>query len=74
MLFALLTRDTHSVIFSCWSSMLDLVAEALRGDSLDFTRIDGKMTETSKRESIRKFRSGGNCNILLATIGSAGVG
>jgi SNF2 family DNA or RNA helicase len=63
-----------SVIFSCWSGMLDLIAEALRNDSFDFTRIDGKMTETSKRESIRKFRGGGDCNILLATVGSAGVG
>lgn len=54
--------------------MLDLVAEALRSHGLFFSRVDGKMTETSKRESIKKFRSERNCNILLATIGSAGVG
>lgn len=54
--------------------MLDLVAEALRGENLHFTRIDGSMTDTSRRESLGNFRANEGCNILLATIGSAGVG
>ncbi|KAK1969580.1 hypothetical protein LY78DRAFT_571797, partial [Colletotrichum sublineola] len=54
------------VVFCCWTSMLDLVSVALQGEHQNFSRIDGSMSESARREAIDKFRSDGNCNILLA--------
>ncbi|KAK2602831.1 hypothetical protein N8I77_009336 [Diaporthe amygdali] len=63
-----------SVVFSCWTKMLDLIRRALVTQGLDFVRIDGSKTETARREAISRFRGDQNCGILLAIIGSAGVG
>ncbi|KAK6226445.1 hypothetical protein QIS74_02492 [Colletotrichum tabaci] len=62
------------IIFSCWTGMLDLVEEALYQENLEFARIDGGVSEPARREAIARFRSDEGCNILLASIGSAGVG
>ncbi|KDN67453.1 hypothetical protein CSUB01_06469 [Colletotrichum sublineola] len=66
-------QHLKSVVFCCWTSMLDLVSVALQGEHQNFSRIDGSMSESARREAIDKFRSDGNCNILLASIGSAGT-
>lgn len=54
--------------------MLDLIQKALIIQELDFVRIDGSKTEKARREAITRFRGDPSCGILLATIGSAGVG
>lgn len=54
--------------------MLDLIQKAMTIQGLDFVRIDGSKTEKARREAIARFRGDPNCGILLATIGSAGVG
>jgi SNF2 family DNA or RNA helicase len=54
--------------------MLDLVQTALRREGFDFVRIDGSKSETNRRSAIENFRSNKDCNILLASIGTAGVG
>ncbi|KAJ0114754.1 hypothetical protein J7T55_004495 [Diaporthe amygdali] len=68
------TQPIKSVVFSCWIKMLDLIQRALVSQGLDFVRIDGSKTERARREAISRFRSDHDCGILLATIGSAGVG
>ncbi|KAE9583619.1 hypothetical protein CGMCC3_g432 [Colletotrichum fructicola] len=67
-------ESLKSVVFSCWTSMLDLVSKALLEQRRNFSRIDGSMSESAKREAINEFRSKADCNILLASIGSAGTG
>ncbi|KAG6356883.1 hypothetical protein INS49_014758 [Diaporthe citri] len=67
-------QPIKSVVFSCWTKMLDLIQKALIIQGLDFVRIDGSKTEKARREAIARFRGDHSCGILLATIGSAGVG
>lgn len=64
----------HSVVFSCWTRMLDLVQKALTRNGFVFVRIDGSSSETKRRAAIEEFRSSTECHILLASVGSAGVG
>jgi SNF2 family DNA or RNA helicase len=54
--------------------MLDLIGRALRQISAKFVRIDGKMTNADRCKVIENFRNDDSCTILLATLGSGGVG
>ena len=54
--------------------MLDLVEIALGINCFGFQRIDGKQAEARRRSVLDEFRKNARCSILLASIGSAGVG
>ncbi|RKL25830.1 hypothetical protein BFJ72_g13948 [Fusarium proliferatum] len=68
------TDPLKSIVFSTWTSMLDLVQIALRKEGFNFVRVDGAKSETIRQTTIERFRSDKDCNILLASIGTAGVG
>ncbi|KAJ6160833.1 hypothetical protein N7470_004229 [Penicillium chermesinum] len=64
-----------SVIFSAWTSHLDLIEIALRNNNLrSFTRLDGTMSLASRAKALEKFAQDDSVTILLATIGAGGVG
>ena len=54
--------------------MLDLAEIALGRSGFGFQRIDGKQAEARRRSVLEEFRKNVGCSILLASIGSAGVG
>jgi SNF2 family DNA or RNA helicase len=54
--------------------MLDLVEKALRAAGLQFQRIDGSKNLQHRKYALHQFRTDPSCSILLATLGSAGVG
>lgn len=54
--------------------MLDLVEVALQVDGIRFARMDGSMSRSTRDGALKSFRQDKACNVLLATIGSAGVG
>ncbi|KAL4920191.1 SNF2 family N-terminal domain-containing protein [Aspergillus aurantiobrunneus] len=64
-----------SVVFSAWTSHLDLIEIALRDQGLTgYTRLDGTMTLAARSKALDTFRDDNNITILLATIGAGGVG
>ncbi|KAK6342296.1 hypothetical protein TWF718_007699 [Orbilia javanica] len=63
-----------SVVFSCWTKMLDLVEVALRRNKIGFTRMEGSLTTKERRERLRIFRSDPNCRVFLSTLGSGSTG
>ncbi|MCJ1431110.1 hypothetical protein MMC27_000461 [Xylographa pallens] len=67
-------RPIKSVVFSCWIKMLNFLEETLNRESISFARIDGKKTDAQRREAIERFRADPSCTVLLASIGSAGIG
>lgn len=54
--------------------MLDLIGMALTARGLMFQRLDGTKTHDQRCEALRGFRTDVNCNIMIASIGSAAVG
>jgi SNF2 family DNA or RNA helicase len=54
--------------------MLDLVEKALSGAGFRFQRIDGSRSFSSRKQALHIFDKDSSCTILLATLGSAGVG
>ena len=63
-----------SVMFSFWSSTLDLVTLALETTGLTFSRIDGKMNNVARNRSVQAFCERPGLKIFLATVSAAGVG
>ncbi|CBF69917.1 uncharacterized protein ANIA_10794 [Aspergillus nidulans FGSC A4] len=64
-----------SVVFSAWTSHLDLIEIALRDQGLTgYTRLDGTMSLPARNKALDNFRDDNNTTILLATIGAGGVG
>ena len=54
--------------------MLDLVEVALKINGFQFQRVDGSRTNEQRKLSLETFRTDPQYTILLASIGSAGVG
>lgn len=64
-----------SVIFSAWTTHLDLIEIALCANGFNgFTRLDGSMTLSARGKALEDFAKDDNITILLATIGAGGVG
>ncbi|KAJ5595984.1 SNF2 family helicase/ATPase [Penicillium hetheringtonii] len=64
-----------SVIFSTWTSHLDLIEIALSDKGMNsFTRLDGTMSLQARGKALEAFAKDDSITILLATIGAGGVG
>lgn len=67
--------DHHfSVVFSCWTKMLDLIGLSLASENMRFTRFDGRLSLKQREVSLSLFREDPDVNILLISIGSGAVG
>lgn len=68
-------RPVKSVVFSAWTSHLDLIEIALQDIGLTgFTRLDGTMTLSARHQALERFHHDDATTVLLATIGAGGVG
>ncbi|OAP64020.1 hypothetical protein AYL99_03247 [Fonsecaea erecta] len=62
------------VIFSEFTSHLDLIGRALTDQGHSFVRIDGTMSLSNRKKSMDALASDNNIRILLASIKAAGQG
>jgi SNF2 family DNA or RNA helicase len=77
MLFELLSQNaecTFSLVFSLWTTTLDLLGSALSRRSMQFVRIDGGMTLEQRRDAIMRFERQPDIRIMLLTLGTGAVG
>jgi SWI/SNF-related matrix-associated actin-dependent regulator of chromatin subfamily A3 len=65
---------TKSIVFSQWSSMLNLIEPHLKQAGLEFARFDGGMSRSNRERSIRKFSQVKECKVFLATLTAGGLG
>jgi len=76
------TKDptTKTVIFSQWTSFLNIIGSALTARSLPFTRIDGSMRSTARDAAMASFSTPSTApspttpHILLASLAVCSVG
>lgn len=66
--------DTRTVVFSQWTSFLDIVEPHLRANGIGFARIDGRMDSIKRDQSTRTFSNDPNCKVLLASLSVCSVG
>jgi SNF2 family DNA or RNA helicase len=62
------------IVFSQFTSMLDLIEPFLRQKGFKFTRYDGKMRNDLREASLAKLRNDKNCRILLCSLKCGSLG
>ena len=63
-----------SVVFSGWTSHLDLIQRALEDHHITFTRLDGKMSRVARGQALDTFREDPNIHVILVSISAGGLG
>lgn len=66
--------DSKTIVFSQWTSFLDIVGASLQKDGFTFCRLDGTMTATKRDEAITDLNSDPETTIMLASLGACSVG
>jgi ERCC4-related helicase len=62
------------VLFSEWTTMLDLIENLLRKHKLDFVRLDGSVPQKKRQELVHRFQSDSECQLFITTnAGSTGL-
>jgi len=65
---------TKTVVFSQWTSFLDIIEPHLRRNDIIFSRIDGKMPSVKRDNAIYTFSNSPDCKVLLASLNVCSVG
>jgi SNF2 family DNA or RNA helicase len=76
-LLAILSKEAAKhkfIVFSQFTSMLDLIEPFLRQRGFKFTRYDGKMRNDLREASLTKLRNDKNCRILLCSLKCGSLG
>ncbi|KAI4190655.1 MAG: hypothetical protein L6R41_000666 [Letrouitia leprolyta] len=67
-------QPIKSVVFSGWTSHLDLIEIALKEQRICFVRLDGQMSRKDRAASLVAFRDDPNVRLILISIGAGGLG
>lgn len=66
---------THKfIVFSQFTSMLDLIEPFLQRDNLVFTRYDGSMRNDHREASLERLRNNSKCRVLLCSLKCGSLG
>ncbi|KAJ5495403.1 hypothetical protein N7539_000519 [Penicillium diatomitis] len=68
------SSGTKTVLFSQWTSFLDLIEPHLQQHGISFVRIDGKMPSVKRDNSINAFTHDPKYTVLLASLSVCSVG
>lgn len=63
-----------SVVFSGWTSHLDLIQLALDAAGIAYTRLDGSMTRPARAAAMETFREDPSVPVILVSIMAGGLG
>ncbi len=66
--------DRKAVVFSEWTTMLDLIEPILARLKLDFVRLDGSVPQKKRQQLVHRFQEDPTCRLFLTTnAGSTGL-
>jgi len=63
-----------SIVFSQWTSMLDLLETPLRDAGIQFVRLDGSMNHQLRDRSVQRFKEDPNITVFLISMKAGGLG
>ncbi|KAH7385940.1 SNF2 family N-terminal domain-containing protein [Pyrenochaeta sp. MPI-SDFR-AT-0127] len=67
-------EGTKSIVFSFWTSTLDLVEKGLSQASISYARYDGNTSATNRSLALKMFREDRSLSVILMTISCSAVG
>ena len=66
--------DRKAVLFSEWTTMLDLIEPLLDRHNLNYVRLDGKVPQKKRQQLVNRFQTDDNCKLFITTnAGSTGL-
>lgn len=72
-LLALLNEtEDNTVVFTQWTTMLDILEIAMKKENISYARLDGGMTKQKREHSLQSFKNGKR--VLLVSLKSGGQG
>ncbi|EON61802.1 hypothetical protein W97_01019 [Coniosporium apollinis CBS 100218] len=66
-------KGNKTVVFSQWTSFLDIIQQHLDDEGVGYTRIDGTMPAARRDEAMERLEQDPGCEILLASLGVCSV-
>jgi len=66
--------NSNSIVFSQWTSTLDLVSEHLSRNHISFARIDGTTDIKRRQETLENFEEKNIFRVLIMTTGVGAFG
>ena len=63
-----------SIVFSAWTTHLDLIEPSLTQAGIVFTRLDGSMSLKQRTTAINQFRENRSVHVILVSIYAGGLG
>ncbi|KAF2127800.1 hypothetical protein P153DRAFT_368349 [Dothidotthia symphoricarpi CBS 119687] len=67
-------RPIKSIVFSSWTTHLDLIEIALKNHGHPYVRLDGRMTRDARDKSMQRLRTDASIRVMLVSIGAGGLG
>ena len=67
-------KPIKSVVFSGWTSHLDLIQIAFEDSGIKYVRLDGKMTRGKRNTALDAFRDDPSVLVILVSITAGGLG
>ncbi|KAF1832293.1 hypothetical protein BDW02DRAFT_433791 [Decorospora gaudefroyi] len=67
-------RPIKSIVFSSWTTHLDLIEIALTTSGHKLVRLDGRMTREARDKSMHALRVDPTVRVMLVSIGAGGLG
>ncbi|RYN98955.1 hypothetical protein AA0119_g6703 [Alternaria tenuissima] len=67
-------RPIKSIVFSSWTTHLDLIEIALKNAGHPLVRLDGRMTRENRDKSMQQLRENPEVRVMLVSIGAGGLG
>ncbi|KAK6855681.1 hypothetical protein PG995_007832 [Apiospora arundinis] len=69
-----LSRDVKSIVFSFWTSTLDICKEALDNAGIQFERVDGTVKPKEREKAFARFQEKNDTQVLLLSLSCGAVG
>ncbi|CAN1797385.1 DNA repair protein RAD5B [Linum perenne] len=63
-----------SIVFSQWTTFLDLLEIALKEKKIEFLRFDGKLSQKNREKVLKEFNETSHKRVLLMSLRAGGVG
>lgn len=67
-------KSDKSVVFSQWTSFLDLIEIAFKDANVKFVRFDGKMLRNQREEAVNNFNNNPEIKVLLISLKCGSLG
>ncbi|KAF7808400.1 helicase-like transcription factor CHR28 [Senna tora] len=63
-----------TIVFSQWTSMLDLIEDSLKDSGIQYRRLDGTMTLVARDKSVKDFNTDPEVTVMLMSLKAGNLG